>query len=72
MDNRPFPPELLSFQLDTALIASEEVSYKALDTLDNGSGEKCRSLISNVFRDKQKLAYNVGRMTVVGRRPSIH
>ncbi|KAI1377900.1 S-adenosyl-L-methionine-dependent methyltransferase [Hypoxylon crocopeplum] len=68
-DNRRFPLELLPFQLDTALMASEEVSHKALDPIRNGSGDHCRALISKVFRDRQKLAYNVGRLTVVGQRP---
>lgn len=69
VDNRPFPLELLPFQLDTALMASEEISYKALDPIRNGSGERCRALVSSVFRHRQKLAYNVGRLTVVGQRP---
>ncbi|KAK3374773.1 S-adenosyl-L-methionine-dependent methyltransferase [Podospora didyma] len=69
MDNRPFPPELLPFQLDTALMASEEVSYKALDPMGNGAGDRCRGLIAAAFRDRQKLAYNVGRLTVVAQRP---
>ncbi|KAI0014478.1 S-adenosyl-L-methionine-dependent methyltransferase [Xylariaceae sp. FL0662B] len=68
-DNRPFPLELLAFQLDTALMASEEVSYKALDPMGNGLGDRCRTLISRVFRDRQKLAYSVGRLTVIGQRP---
>ncbi|KAI1386117.1 S-adenosyl-L-methionine-dependent methyltransferase [Hypoxylon trugodes] len=68
-DNRPFPLDLLVFQLDTALMASEEVSYKALDPMRNGSGDTCRGVISKVFRDRQKLAYNVGRLTVIGQRP---
>ncbi|OTA99274.1 hypothetical protein M426DRAFT_16569 [Hypoxylon sp. CI-4A] len=69
VDNRPFPLELLLFQLDTALMASEEVSYKALDPMRNGSGDQCRALISKVFRERQKLAYNIGRLTVVAQRP---
>lgn len=69
-DNRPFPLELLTFQLDTALMASEEVSYKALDPMGNGSGDQCRALISAVFQNRQNLAYNVGRLTVVGQKPS--
>jgi hypothetical protein len=56
--------------MDTALMASEEVSYKALDGLGNGSGDKCRMLISQAFRDRQKLAYNVGRLTVIAQRPT--
>ncbi|KAI1076814.1 S-adenosyl-L-methionine-dependent methyltransferase [Whalleya microplaca] len=68
-DNLLFPLELLAFQLDTALMASEEVSYKALDPMRNGSGDHCRALISRVFRDRQKLAYSVGRLTVIGQRP---
>lgn len=68
-DDRPFPLELLPYQLDTALMASEEISVKALDPLCNGSGERCRALISKVFRDRQKLAYTVGRLTVIGQRP---
>ncbi|KAI1475583.1 S-adenosyl-L-methionine-dependent methyltransferase [Daldinia eschscholtzii] len=69
VDNRPFPLELLPFQLDTALMASEEISYKALDRLRNGSGDRCRELIFKVFQNRQKLAYNIGRLTVVGQRP---
>ncbi|KAK4651758.1 hypothetical protein QC762_0095990 [Podospora pseudocomata] len=68
-DNRPFPLELLPFQLDTALMASEEVSYKALDHIAGDLGSCCRELITRVFRDRQKLAYNVGRLTVIGQRP---
>ncbi|KAK0744967.1 S-adenosyl-L-methionine-dependent methyltransferase [Apiosordaria backusii] len=68
-DNRPFPLELLPFQLDTALMASEEVSYKVLDRMEGDLGSRCRELISQVFRDRQKLAYNVGRLTVIGQRP---
>lgn len=67
-DNRPFPLELLPFQLDTALMASEEVSFKALDPMNNGSGDRCRELISEVFKHRQSLAYNVGRLTVIGQR----
>ncbi|KAF2681997.1 S-adenosyl-L-methionine-dependent methyltransferase [Lentithecium fluviatile CBS 122367] len=70
VDNRTFPKELLPFQLDTALMASEEVSYKALDTLGNGLGDKCRALISRVFEERQKVAYNVGRLTVIAQRPA--
>ncbi|KAK0672538.1 S-adenosyl-L-methionine-dependent methyltransferase [Cercophora samala] len=68
-DNRPFPLELLPFQLDTALMASEEISYKALDRIGGDLGNHCRELITQVFRDRQKLAYNVGRLTVIGQRP---
>lgn len=68
-DNRPFPLEFLPFQLDTALMASEEVSVKVLDPMHNGSGERCRELICDVSRHRQSLAYNVGRLTVVGQRP---
>lgn len=67
-DNKPFPLELLPFQLDTALMASEEVSFKVLDPMNNGSGERCRELISEVFKQRQSLAYNVGRLTVIGQR----
>jgi hypothetical protein len=69
VDNREFPPELLAFLLDTALMASEEMSYKALDPLGGGLGEKCRELISAVFQKRQKMAYNVGRLTVVAQVP---
>lgn len=68
-DNRSFPMELLPFQLDTALMASEEVTVKVLDPLRNGSGNRCRKLISEVSRNRQNIAYNVGRLTVIGQRP---
>jgi hypothetical protein len=68
-DDRPFPLELLPYQLDTALMACEEISFKALDPINNQLGDQCRDLISKVFRNRQKLAYNVGRLTVIGQRP---
>lgn len=68
-NSRPFPLELLPFQLDTALMASEEVSYKAMDPMGNGTGHRCRELISKCFRDRQKLAYNINRLTVIAQRP---
>lgn len=51
-------------------MASDEVSYKVLDRIGNGSGDRCRQLIAEVFKNRQQLAYNVGRMTVVAQRPS--
>ncbi|KAI2615889.1 S-adenosyl-L-methionine-dependent methyltransferase [Hypoxylon sp. NC1633] len=68
-DDRPFPLELLPFQLDTALMASEEISYKALDRVRKSLGDECRALILKVFQNRQKLAYTVGRRTVIGQRP---
>lgn len=61
----PFPIEPLRFQLDTALMASEKVDYKALDPIRNGSGERCRALMTSVFRHRQKLDYSAGKLTVV-------
>jgi len=53
VDNRIFLKELLPFQLDTALMASEEISYKALDSIRNESEERCGELISQaLFKDK--------------------
>ncbi|KAK4200389.1 S-adenosyl-L-methionine-dependent methyltransferase [Triangularia verruculosa] len=69
-DNRPFPLELLPFQLDTALMASEEVSYKVLDRMDGNLASRCRELITASFCNRQRLAYNVGRLTVIGQRPA--
>ncbi|KAH8901368.1 S-adenosyl-L-methionine-dependent methyltransferase [Thozetella sp. PMI_491] len=68
-ESRIFPPELLLFQMDTELMASEEASYKAMDPVGNGSGDRCRFLISAAFRDRHRLAHNIGRLTVVGQRP---
>ncbi|OAK99154.1 hypothetical protein IQ06DRAFT_294576 [Phaeosphaeriaceae sp. SRC1lsM3a] len=70
VNNREFPPELLPYQLDTALMASEEISFKALDKISKETGDKCRALISQTFKERQRLAYNVGRLTVVGQRPA--
>lgn len=68
-DRRPFPPELLQFQLDTALMASEEVSYGAIDSLGGARGDKARELIAKCFRDRSHTTYNVDRLTVIGRKP---
>ncbi len=68
-DHRPFPPELLQSQLDTALMASEEVSYGAIDSLGGGRGDKARELIAKCFRNRSNTTYNVDRLTVVGRKP---
>ena len=48
-DHRPFPNELLLYQLDTALMACEEVSYNAIDPLGEGKGEMTRDLIGQCF-----------------------
>ena len=48
VDRRPFPKELLVHQLDTALVACEEASYKVMDSLGGGQGQKARDLIQNV------------------------
>lgn len=68
-DHRPFPKELLQFQLDTALMASEEVSYGAMDPLGGGVGDKARELIAKCFRNRSNTTYNVDRLTVIGRKP---
>lgn len=60
VNNRLFPDELLPFQLDTALMASEEVSYKALDPVSKDLGDSCRDLISKAFQHRQRVAYSVG------------
>lgn len=68
-DRRPFPKELLQTQLDTALMACEEVSYGAMDSLGDGRGDKARQLIAKCFRNRSNTAYNVDRLTVLGRKP---
>ncbi|KAI8633184.1 S-adenosyl-L-methionine-dependent methyltransferase [Xylariaceae sp. FL1651] len=68
-DNRRFPLELLPQVLDVTLMSAEEISYKVLDRMQNGSGDHCRALIARVHGDRQKAAYNAGRLTVVGQRP---
>ncbi|KAI4195383.1 MAG: hypothetical protein LQ346_003459 [Caloplaca aetnensis] len=68
-DRRPFPKELLQTQLDAALMACEEVSYGAMDHLGGGRGEKARELIAKCFRNRSHTAYNVDRLTVIGRKP---
>lgn len=67
-DRRPFPDELLQSQLDTALMASEEVSYSAMDSLGGERGDKARDLIAKCFRNRSNTTYNVDRLTVIGRR----
>lgn len=67
-DRRPFPSELLQMQLDTALMACEEVSYEAMDPLGGGRGDRTRELIAKCFRNRSTTAYNVDRLTIVGRK----
>lgn len=66
LNRRPFSKEMMLFQLDTALMASEEVSYNAMDAI---SGEKTRDLIRKCFASRDEKAFNVGRLTAIGRRP---
>ncbi|KAL8950534.1 MAG: hypothetical protein Q9222_003444, partial [Ikaeria aurantiellina] len=68
-DRRPFPKELLQAQLDTALMASEEVSFGAIDPLGDGRGAKARELTANCFHHRSNTAYNIDRLTVIGRKP---
>ena len=70
VDRRPFPKELLLHQLDTALVACEEASFKVMDSLGGGQGQKARDLIQKCFRDRHNTAYNVNRLTAVGRKPT--
>ncbi|KAL8651749.1 MAG: hypothetical protein Q9210_003080 [Variospora velana] len=70
-DRRPFPKELLQTQLDTALMAYEEVSYGPMEPLGGGRGEKARELIAKCFRNRWNTAYNVDRLTVIGSKPSL-
>ena len=68
-DRRPFPKELLTFQLDTALMASEEVSYSVMDPMGGREGERARDLIAKCFRNRSNTAFNIDRLTVIGRKP---
>ncbi|KAF2470384.1 uncharacterized protein BDR25DRAFT_355495 [Lindgomyces ingoldianus] len=61
IDNRPFLLELLLFQLETALMASEEVSYNTLDSLNNGTGNHCRELIADFFFETAKSSSTMCR-----------
>ncbi len=70
-DHRPFAKELLLPQLDTALVACEEISYNAMDPLGGGRGDRTRDLVGRCFRDRQNAAFNVHRLTVIGRKPLI-
>lgn len=67
VNRRMFPKQLLPYQLDIALAACEEISYNALDSLE-GQGVKARGLIQSVFNDRQNTAFNVARLTIVGRK----
>jgi len=49
-------------------MASEEISYKAMDALGGGRGEHCGELIAKCFRNRQNTAYNVHGLTVVARK----
>ncbi|KAF4629300.1 hypothetical protein G7Y89_g8850 [Cudoniella acicularis] len=69
VDERPFRKEVLQFQLDTALMASDEIARTAIDPLGNGKGDRTRELIQKAFADRGNKAFNVSRLTVVGRRP---
>ena len=62
---------MICYQLDTALAACEEISYNALDKLGDGQGMIARKMIQKVFMDRPKAAFNVGRLTVIGRKPKI-
>ena len=68
-DCRMFEKDAMCYQLDTALAACEEISYNALDPLGDGKGSLAREMIQKVFRERQKTAFNVGRLTAVGRKP---
>ena len=48
-------------------MASEEISYKAMDALGVGAGNTAE-LIAKCFRNRQNTAYNVHRLTVVARK----
>lgn len=67
-DRRLFPEEMMLFQMDTALLASEEVSYNAMEA---GSARKIREMIQKCFDMRNERAFNVGRLTVIGRKPSV-
>lgn len=66
MDRRLFSKEMMLFQMDTALLASEEVSYNAMEA---DSADKTRDMIHKCFAVRNERAFNVGRLTVVGRKP---
>ena len=67
-DRRPLPNELLQAQLDTALMACEEVSYQAMDPLGGGRGDRTRELVAKCFGNRSTTAFNVDRLTVIGRK----
>ena len=70
-DCRMFEENMICYQLDTALAACEEISINALDPLGGGQGDIARGMIQKSFKDRQKTAFNVGRLTVVGRKPQV-
>ncbi|CAF9936828.1 hypothetical protein IMSHALPRED_010916 [Imshaugia aleurites] len=69
VDRRPFSRELLPFYLDACLAACEEISYKALDPLGGGKGERARSLVKKCLENRQKSHLQLNRLTVLGRKP---
>jgi len=55
---------------DVILLTLEEMSYRALDPLGDGSGQALRgSLIKADSECRKGVAINQDRVTVVGRRP---
>lgn len=68
-DMRMLSPELVSYQLDTALAACEEMSVNVLDALGGGEGDEMRRMIEHVQQNRKSIGYNVGRLTVIGQKP---
>jgi hypothetical protein len=68
LNRRLFSKEMMLFQMDTALLASEEVSYTAMEAK---SGDQTRDMIQKCFAARGEKAFNFGRLTVVGRKPLI-
>lgn len=69
VDRRPYPKDKLPYLLDTVLVACEEMCYSTLDRIGGGRGDHCRDLIQKVFHARSNTAFNLDRLTVIGRKP---
>ncbi|KAL9133027.1 MAG: hypothetical protein Q9175_005797 [Cornicularia normoerica] len=71
VDRRSFPDEIVTFLMDTFMVASEEISYNVLDKLGERRGDKARALIAEVGRNRGTTAFNLDRVVTVARKPEV-
>ena len=71
MERVPFSREILTYLLDTFMVASEEICFNLLDQLGGGQGNTARAMIAAVLKNRKTTAFSIDRVITVGQKPAV-